>query len=113
MKVFISWSGERSKQVALALRAWLPQVVKVVQPYMSDRDNHAGMRWADKLSDELEAANFGIVCVTPENLNSRWLNFEAGAISKAVDKARVAPVLYGLSNPSELPPPLGLPSKDC
>jgi hypothetical protein len=107
MKVFISWSGDRSRQVALALREWLPMVIQAVQPFMSDQDNDAGVRWLDTVTGELEEANFGIVCVTPDNVNSRWLNFEAGAISKAVDKARVVPLLHGFSSLAEVPPPLG------
>jgi hypothetical protein len=52
----------------------------------------------------LEESNFGIVCLTARNLESRWLNFEAGALSKAVTQARVVPLLYGLTNND-----LGLP----
>jgi hypothetical protein len=107
MKVFISWSGDRSKQVALALREWLPMVIQAIKPYMSDHDTDAGVRWLDTVSNELEEANFGIVCVTPDNVDSRWLNFEAGAISKAVENARVVPLLYGFSSLADVPPPLG------
>lgn len=81
--------------MAEALRWWLPMVIQAVEPYMSEQDIPAGERWQNSVSVELEAANFGIVCVTPENLDSRWLNFEAGAISKAVDRARLVPVLLG------------------
>jgi hypothetical protein len=96
VKVFISWSGDRSKQVALALREWLPQALQAAQPYMSEKENEAGALWDNILSSALEESNFGIVCLTPSNLESRWLNFEAGALSKAVSQARVVPLLYGL-----------------
>src|SRR6185503_7320009 len=43
--------------------------------------------------------------VLPENSNSAWLNFEAGAISKWVESSNVAPVLFGLQA-SELRGPL-------
>jgi predicted nucleotide-binding protein len=58
-----------------ALRDWLPMVIQAVKPYMSDQDTDAGVRWLDTVSNELEGANFGIVCVTPDNVDSRWLNF--------------------------------------
>lgn len=32
MKVFISWSGERSQALAQALRDWLPLVLHFVEP---------------------------------------------------------------------------------
>jgi hypothetical protein len=98
VKVFISWSGEQSRQVALALHEWLPQALHAAKPYMSEMDTEAGGLWDYILSAELEATDFGVVCLTPTNLESRWLNFEAGALSKAVTKARVVPLLFGLKN---------------
>ena len=97
MKVFISWSGEQSRQVALALRAWLPQALQAASPYMSEKEHEAGALWDRLLSTALEESDFGVICVTPSNLESRWLNFEAGALSKAVDQARVVPLLFNLT----------------
>jgi hypothetical protein len=78
VRVFISWSGEQSREIALALRDWLPPVIQAAkEPYMSEKDNEAGTLWDQVISAELEASNFGIVCLTPSNLESRWINFEA------------------------------------
>jgi len=38
MKVFISWSGQRSAAVADALRYWLPKVIQALEPWMSADD---------------------------------------------------------------------------
>ena len=91
MKVFISWSGAISHQVALVLREWLPSVIQAVEPYVSSEDIDKGARWTTDISKELEASQYGILCVTPENIEAPWLNFEAGALSKTIDKSRVCP----------------------
>lgn len=96
MKVFISWSGERSKSLAFALKDWLPLVLQYVQPWVSEKDISAGERWAQAIAGELEASNFGILCITPENLSSEWIMFEAGALSKSMQDAKVIPLLFGL-----------------
>lgn len=96
MKVFISWSGERSKELANALRDWLPCVLQYVEPFVSDKDIAAGERWAQKIAGELETSNFGIICITPENLNSEWILFESGALSKSMQDGKVIPLLFGL-----------------
>ena len=96
MKVFISWSGKRSKALANALRDWLPMVLQYVEPWVSDKDISAGDRWAQAIAGELEASNFGIICITPENLHSEWILFESGALSKSMLDAKVIPLLHGL-----------------
>jgi hypothetical protein len=93
MKIFISWSGNRSKSVASLLKQWLADVLQGDQIFMSEHDIGAGSRWLLELNNELETSHFGIICVTPENLDAPWLLFEAGALSKAVKLARVVPYL--------------------
>lgn len=96
MKVFISWSGKRSKAMANALKEWLPLIVQRAEPFVSDKDISAGERWAQAIAGELESSNFGILCITPENISSEWIMFEAGALSKAMQDAKVIPLLFGL-----------------
>lgn len=96
MKVFISWSGERSKALAVALREWLPLVLHYVDPWLSESDIEAGDRWANSIAQELASSNFGIVCVTPENMNSPWVLFEAGALTKSLETSKVIPLLLDL-----------------
>lgn len=105
MKVFLSWSGLRSKLLAEALRDWLPYVMQSVKPWLSTRDITAGARWGHILAGQLNETQVGIFCLTRENLNSPWLLFEAGAISKLVDNAHVVPLLLDL-HPSDLRGPL-------
>jgi hypothetical protein len=105
LKVFISWSGDRSKEMANALRDWLPMALNYVEPFVSDKDIQAGDRWAQKIAGELESANFGIICITPENLSSEWILFESGALSKSMLDGKVIPLLFDLEM-SDLTGPL-------
>lgn len=97
MEVFISWSGPRSEKVAEALRDWLPNVIQSVTPFMSAADIGAGSRWSSDLADHLGQAEFGLICLTPDNLEAPWLLFEAGALSKSLENSRVVPYLHGVS----------------
>lgn len=105
MKVFISWSGERSKQLAQHLKNWLPKVIQSLDPWMSAEDIRAGGRWLLEVSKQLEEASFGVVCLTAENLSEPWILFEAGALGKELETAYVCPYLLGLE-PSAISGPL-------
>lgn len=93
MRVFISWSGERSKVLARALKEWLPLVLYNVVPWMSEVDIAAGERWEIEIAKELEGANFGVTCVTRDNVDAPWMLFEAGALAKSLQLGRVVPLL--------------------
>lgn len=105
MKVFLSWSGERSQLIAEALRDWLPKVIQALQPWMSSVDIDRGARWSTDIAEELEQTRFGILCLTPENLDAPWIHFEAGALSKTLQKTFVCPYLHEIE-PADLKGPL-------
>ena len=96
MKVFIGWSGERSKAVAQALHDWIPLVLHNVEPWVSEADIEAGERWGEVVAKELSDSNFGIICITRENVNSPWVLFEAGALAKTMQGSKVIPLLLDL-----------------
>lgn len=104
MKVFISWSGQRSKETAEALSSWIRQVIQAAETWIS-LDIEKGTRWNDKINKELEQTKVGIICLNKENLTSEWILFEAGALSKTQD-AHVCTLLLDVS-PSDVKPPLG------
>lgn len=105
MKVFISWSGQRSAAVADALRYWLPKVIQALEPWMSADDIEKGTRWRSGLASELEQSSVGIICLTPENLDSTWVHFEAGALSKQQQNTYVCTFLLELE-PTDVKEPL-------
>ncbi|TWB45702.1 toll/interleukin-1 receptor domain-containing protein [Nitrospirillum pindoramense] len=96
MKAFISWSGERSHALGQALYDWLPMVLQSIEPWLSQSDIDAGERWANQVGKELEACNFGIICITRENISSPWILFEAGALAKSMQEGRVVPLLLDI-----------------
>lgn len=105
MKIFISWSGELSKSIAEIFRQWIPGVIQAVKPYYSQEDITKGARWNQEISKELEASKIGIICLTKENLESPWIMFEAGALSKNMENSKVVPLLFGI-DPADIQGPL-------
>lgn len=98
MQIFISWSGERSRQIGEAFRHWLPDVIQSVRPYFTPDDITKGQRWAAEIADKLQSSQFGLFCITNENLTSPWLLFEAGAVSKDTKTGKVCPLLFGVDS---------------
>jgi hypothetical protein len=105
MKLFISWSGELSKEIAEIFREWIPGVIQAAKPYYSPDDITKGTRWSSEISKELDLSKIGIICLTKENLESPWIMFEAGALSKNLEKSKVCPLLFGIE-PSDIKGPL-------
>jgi len=105
MKIFISWSGDLSRDLAEELRDWLPAVLQSVKPFFTPNDIEKGARWGKDIAKELEESAVGIFCLTKENLNKPWIMFEAGALSKRIDSSKVCPVLFGVDS-AELEGPL-------
>ncbi len=105
MKVFISWSGERSHAVAMALHDELQCLMNEVEPYISSEDIEKGTAWFPQISDNLANSDFGIICLTPENAESRWVHFESGALACKFSNKKVAPLLIDLKE-AEIRPPL-------
>src|SRR5947208_2791466 len=104
MLIFISWHDERSHFIAEAFSEWLPNVVQSVRTFFSKRIEK-GISGLEDIRAKLEVSSFGILCLTPENLNSTWIHFEAGALSKLKTEARLWTFLYELK-PADITGPL-------
>lgn len=103
MKIFISWSGERSNKIAKVLFEYFSENLQLTKPWMSS-NIEKGKKWHSEISGELSNSNFGLIILTPENLTSPWILFEAGALSK-LDSGRVFTVLFDLKH-NDVKPPL-------
>lgn len=107
MQVFLSWSGSKSKDAADALKVWLPNVFADLKVWMSERDLGAGAAWGVALHEQLKQADFGILCLSRDNLTTPWIIYEAGALAMSAKAGCVVPYLLSVE-PRELPPPLSL-----
>lgn len=96
MEIFLSWSKDWSHELSKAFRDWVPLVLQESSPFMSSTDIDLGTRWNDKINSQLEKSTIGILFLTPENIDSPWLNFEAGALSKSIGtESKIIPILFG------------------
>ncbi len=91
--------------MALILRDWLPDVLQSIVPYVSSEDIDKGKSWEAEIAKELDCSNYGILCLTKENINEPWINFEAGALSKQIGKSFVSPFLLNVGR-SEVSEPV-------
>lgn len=106
MNIFISWSGEVSKNIANLLKKWIPHFFESVEVFFSPEDIEKGQNWNKRITEELANCNYGIVCLTTDNKSAPWINFEAGAIANAFD-SKVTALLVDV-NPSDIQGPLSM-----
>lgn len=95
MKVFVSWSGDKSKNIAKEIAKYIELIVPGTSTFLSE-DIDKGARWSQEIAANLESSNFGIICLTKENQNAPWIQFEAGALAKSLEIAKVCPILLDL-----------------
>lgn len=101
LSVFISWAGDQAGHLARGFHDYFPDVVNMVELFLSDRNIDKGSPWQEVLTGRIRASSCAIVCLTTDSLKSPWVAFEAGAISRAADgpedaKSRIWTYLLGL-----------------
>ncbi|NOV01356.1 toll/interleukin-1 receptor domain-containing protein [Paenibacillus planticolens] len=105
MKIFISWSGERSRKIAELLHEWIKCVLQASKPWVSSKDIERGSLWFTEINEQLVDTTVGIICITQGNKNKPWILFEAGALARGLSANRVCTFLIDLE-PSDLVDPL-------
>ncbi len=104
MRIFVSWSGDLSRKIAEILKKWIPCIIQSVEVFFSPEDIEKGDNWDRTVSTQLSECKYGIICLTSENTNAPWVNFEAGAIAKTLD-SKVAALMIDIK-PSDIRGPL-------
>lgn len=73
--------------------------------FLSSSDVDLGKPWFSALGQVLQESDFAILCLTKDNIRAPWILYEAGAVSKQLDIARIAPLLIGITA-QDVPSPL-------
>ena len=107
--IFISWSKERSLALANLLKTLLSHFPKFNAQYTTvmSTDIEKGKPWLDQLRLQINEADACIVCITPENVDSNWINFEVGALANKFEYSQIFPLLLDL-DPSDINGPLNI-----
>ena len=84
---------------------WLPKVLQYTKPYLSSQDIEKGERFLPNINKALGDTDYGITFLNPKNIDSPWVNFEAGSLSKNVLDSKVSTVLYDI-NPTDITGPM-------
>ncbi len=82
-------------------------VLQATQPWISTEDIEKGSIWFGEISQQLKETSVGIICLTRENLDARWILFEAGGLAKGITQNRVCTLLVDIAD-TEVKPPLSL-----
>jgi hypothetical protein len=94
MQIFLCWSGDRGLKLALVLKDFLanglPQLdLPKIDCFLSASGINKGEFWFERIRQELAASDGGLICLTPENVDSRWMHFEAGSLLGAKEPKRI------------------------
>jgi len=104
-QIFVSWSGKKSWHIAHRIAEWMPTIVPNTRYYLSS-EIPAGSLWLTHLMNGLAASQMALLCITKDNIQSQWLNFEAGAMwNRYGADMLICPILFEL-DPNELAGPL-------
>jgi len=96
MKIFLSWSGNRSKYIASCLNKWIPNMVPHMNIWFSEKDIQKGKIWFEEIQKALtdDETVCSLLCLTPENIHSDWINFEAGCFLGKIGHGGIFTLLY-------------------
>lgn len=96
IRIFLSWSGKRSSRLASIFKTYVTDIFPASDIYYSPDDIRGGDKWRSSIESGLSDRNFSIIFLTESNLQSKWIYFEAGALSKSMTIAKIQPFLYDL-----------------
>jgi hypothetical protein len=95
---FLSWSGTLSHEIASYIKKEIldPLFGDCIEPFISSEIG-AGNLFAPEIFTRLTKSDFGIVCITAENIEKPWVSFECGGLIKNMEKENLYVVLADVS----------------
>lgn len=103
MKIFISQTKGKSREIAEILQNWLRAEMRLGDPWTSE-DIPGGKDFREAIKEALKEARFGILCITADNQTNQWISYEAGVL---IDRGvTVVPYVLDLDQRSNLPSPI-------
>ena len=98
MRIFISWSKNKSKRLAEATKNFLSNVLNNAVEFFFSPEMYKGTRVDNAIHTNLLNSDKCIVCITSENFKNPWLLYEAGVVygghySNSTDGV-VVPILF-------------------
>ena len=104
MSIFICWSGDRSHELAKAVKDLVVGTLSLEKNDVFVSDSiEKGVAWFDSVVKELQASKAGIVCITADTSEVPGMHFEAGALAHPVNACS----RYCTASRAELKGPLG------
>ena len=91
-KIFISWSKNKSEELAKLTKHTLEELLPDTNFFMSEEDIQAGDCVQNTIMHQIEQCDIFILCFTSDNKKSPWLLYEAGYASGL--HKRVIPILF-------------------
>jgi len=85
MKLFLSWSGPKSRPIAEIMKNWIQFLFPSgVDIWLSTQGNSIkpGSFAVPQIIKGLRQSDYGVFCFTKDNVKSPWMMFEAGAVCK-------------------------------
>jgi len=97
MKIFISWSKEKSLELAKVLKSWLESLFNdKIEVWVSFDDIKKGTIAMEEIENALLSSDHGLICLTKNNLREPWIMFEAGAIFKRSEVGQKRPIICSI-----------------
>lgn len=102
--VFISWSGAKSKEYALALKKILELVFTFRKDeneiFVSEIGINGSKGWLEEVREKASIAKIIITCITAENKKSPWIHYEVGIGSYMIPpnvSKKIIPILFDMT----------------